>query len=145
RGGGTGDDQDPAVYVQHVDGVPVQPGQDLGGDDLVGRPAGGPATGQVDDVVHHRQQRVHLVRGQQHGDLLLAGDPGEQGDDLLAAAQVEVGQRLIEQEQPGPADQCVGDQYPLLLAARQVPDPSVGEPVGVDGVQHLPHRLAPVA
>ena len=61
RGGGTGDDQDAAMHVQHVDGVPVQPGKDLGGDDLVGGPAGGPAAGQVDDVVHHRQQRVLIA------------------------------------------------------------------------------------
>ena len=41
-------------------------------------PAGGPARGQVDDAVHHRQQRVHVVRRDQHRDLLLPGDPGEQ-------------------------------------------------------------------
>ena len=115
---GAGDDQHPAVHVQHVHVVAVQPGEDLAGDDLVGGPAGGPPAGQVDDAVHHRQQRVHLVRGQQHGDLLLAGDPGEQGDDLLAAAQVEVGQRLVEQEQPGAADQGVRRSAPAAARRR---------------------------
>ena len=67
--------------------------------------------------------------------LLLGGDPVEQGDDLLAAAQVEVGQRLVEQQQLGPADQGVGDEHPLLLAARQGPDPGVGEPLGIDRVR----------
>ena len=96
--------------------------------------AGGPAGRQVDDPVHDRQQRVHLVRRDQHGDLLLRGDPAEQRDDLLLAADVEVGQRLVEQQQPGTADQRVRDQDPLLLAAGQVADPGVGEPLGVDGV-----------
>ena len=52
RGGArprAGDDQDAAVHVQHVDVVAVQRAKDLGGDDLVGGPAGRPAAGQVDD------------------------------------------------------------------------------------------------
>ncbi len=52
---------------------------------------------------------------------LLAGDPGEQRDDLVAAAQVEVRERLVEQQQPRPADQRVGDQHALLLAAGELP------------------------
>jgi hypothetical protein len=39
----------------------------------------------------------------------------------------------------------VSDQHPLLLAAGRIPDPGIGEPVGVDGVQHLPHRLTAAA
>ena len=97
----------------------VQPAEHLGRGRPRGGAAGGPPGGQVDDAVHHRQQRVHLVGGQQHGDLLLAGDAGEQADDLLAAAEVEVGQRLVQQQQPGAADQGVRDQHPLLLAAGQ--------------------------
>ena len=31
---------------------------------------GGPTIGQIDDTVHHRQQRVHVVRRQQDRDLL---------------------------------------------------------------------------
>ena len=65
--------------------------------------------------------------GEQHGDALVAGDPVEQLDDLVAAAQVEVGQRLVQQQQLGSADQGVGDQDPLLLATGQPPDPGVGE------------------
>ena len=41
-------------------------------------------------------------------------------DDLLAAADVEVGQRLVEQQELRPADQGVGDQDALLLATGQV-------------------------
>ena len=58
---------------------------------------------------------------------LLRGHPGEQRHDLLRAPEVEVGQRLVEQQQLRPADQGVGDQDPLLLAAGERADPAVGE------------------
>ncbi len=133
-----------AVHMQHLHVVPVEPAEHLTSDDLGSRSARRPAAGHVDDAVHHREQGVHLVRRQQHGDLLLAGDSGQQGDDLLAAAQVEVGQRLVEQQQPGPADQCLGDEDPLLLSAGQRPDPGIGEPIGVNSMQHLPDGVVAV-
>ena len=73
---GAGHHHDPAVDPEHVDRVAVELAQHLGADDLVGGPAGGPARGHVDDPVHHRQQRVHVVGREQHGDLLLAGRSG---------------------------------------------------------------------
>ena len=42
------------------------------------RPADGSAAGQVDDPVHHRQQRVDVMGGQQDGDVLFLGYPSEQ-------------------------------------------------------------------
>ncbi len=138
-----GHDQDPAVHVDHVDVMPVQFAEHVAPDDLVGGPAGGPPVGHVDDPVHDRQQRVHLVSRDQHRDPLLPGDAGEQRDDLLLAGDVEVGQRLVEQQQAGAADQRVRDQDPLLLPAGQQPDPRVRDVLGVDGRQHLVHQLAP--
>ena len=55
--------------------------------------------------------------GDQNRDPLLGGDPGQQRDDLLRAAQVEVGERLVEQQQRRTADQRMRDQDPLLFAA----------------------------
>ena len=135
--GVSGDDDDAAVHVEHVDVVAVEPGQHVGADHLLGRPGRRPATGQVDDAVHDRQERVHLVGGEQHRDPLLDGDAVQQRDDLLAGAQVEVGQGLVEKQQPGPGDEGVGDEHPLLFAAREVPDPGVGEALGVDRGKHL--------
>ena len=68
---------------------------------------------------------------------LLARDPREQRDDLLRAAQVEVRERLVEQQQLRRADQRVGDQDPLLLAAREPADARVGEAARADRVEHL--------
>ena len=90
------------------------------------------AVRDVHDPVHHGEQRVHVVRRQEHRDLVLAGQLAEHGDDLLLAAQVEVGKRLVEQEQLRPGDQRVRDQHPLLLTAGQLADPGVGVPVGAD-------------
>ena len=63
---------------------------------------------------------------------MLAGELAEHRDDLLLAAQVEVGERLVEQEQLRPGDQRVRDQHALLLAAGQLADPGVGVPVRAD-------------
>jgi hypothetical protein len=57
--------------------------------------------------------------------------------DLVGAAQVEVRERLVEQQQPRSSDQRVRDQDALLLAAGELADTCVGEAGGVDGVQHL--------
>ena len=71
------DDQDPAVNAQHVDVTPVQGAEHLGADHVLG-PAGGRAPGgHVDDLVCLPHQRVQVVGGDQHRDLLLAGEPGE--------------------------------------------------------------------
>ena len=106
------------------------------------RPGGDPAVGDVHDPVHDAEQRVHVVRGEQHGDLLLAGQPAEHRDDLLLAPEVEVGQRLVEQQQLGPGDQGVRDQHPLLLAAGELAHPRVGVPgrahVAQRRLDHLP-------
>ena len=139
-----GDHQDPVVHPDHVHVLAVQLAEHLGADHLVGGPAGGPAVRHVHDPVHDRQQRVHVVGRDQHRDLLLAGDPAEQFDHVLLAGDVQVGQRLVEQEQPGTADQRVRDQHPLLLAAGQEAHPRVGEPVRAHGLQHLvDHAAAP--
>ena len=82
------------------------------------------------------------MRGQQYRYLLSGRDAVQQGNDLLAAADVEVGQGLVQQQQPRAADQGVRDQYPLLLPAGQQPHPGISEPGRVDRVQHLGDRFA---
>ena len=131
------------MNAQHVDVAPVQGAEHLGPDHVIG-PAGRRAPGcHVDDGVRLAHQRVHVVGGDQHRDLLLAGEPGQDSDDALLAAQVEVGERFVEQQQPGAADDGVRDHHPLLLAARQLPDPGVGVGLGVDRPQRLGGQVAP--
>jgi hypothetical protein len=61
----------------------------------------------------------------------------QQTDDLLRTPRIEVREGLVEQQQLGTTDQRVGDQYPLLFAARQLTDTTIGEFAGVNGAQHL--------
>ena len=94
-----GDHQHPALDVDHLDVVAVEPAQGVRAHHLVGRARGGAAVGEVDDAIHDRQQRVHVVRGEQDRDVLLGGDPSQELDDLGGGSDVEVGQRLVEQQQ----------------------------------------------
>ena len=126
-GAGLGDDQHAAVELQHVDVVSVQLAQDIGTHDLLGRPAGGAPGGHVDDPVHHRQQRVHLVSRKQDRHLVPAAtldgavrrSPARSAGPGLPAARPE--------EQPRTADEGVCDEHTLLLTAREAPDAAVGE------------------
>ena len=62
------------------------------------------------------------MRGDEHGDLLLRRDARQEVDDLLLAPDVQVREGLVKQQQARPADQCVRDEDPLLLATRKIPD-----------------------
>src|SRR5579875_2140915 len=139
---GAGHHDHAAVHAQHVDMVAVQAAQHLRAHHLLHRAGGGPAAGQVHDPVDHRQQRVHLVGGDQHRHPLLGGDSGQQRDHLLCAAQIKAGQRLVEQQHLRAADQRVADQHPLQLPARQQPDPAVGKRLRLHRLEHLLHPAA---
>ena len=60
------------------------------------------------------------MSGDEHSDLLLGRYTGHKLDHLLFAADVEVGQRLVEQEQTRVADEGMGDQDTLLLTTREI-------------------------
>ena len=66
----------------------------------------------------------------------------EQRDDLLLASDVEVREWLVEQQQLAAADERVGDQHPLLLAAGEVADARVREARRVDRLEHLVDECA---
>ncbi len=51
--------------------------------------------------------------------------------------QIQTVQRLVEQQQPGPAGERLGDQQPLLLPAGQPPDRLVGVAGGADQLDQL--------
>ena len=92
--------------------------------------------------------RVHSCGGyvvcrDEHRDLLLAGEAGQDRDDTLLAAQVQVGEVLIQQQPPRTADHGVRDHDPLLLTAGQLTDPGVGVAPGVDGGQGLGDQFPP--
>ena len=98
---GAGNHQHPAVHVDHLDAVTVEAAEGVGLDDLGSGARRRTAIRQVHDAIHDRQQRVHVVRRKKDGDVLLGGDTGQQVDNLGGGVDVEVGQRLVEQQQLG--------------------------------------------
>ena len=119
--GGT-DHHDAAAQPEHVDLGPVEIGEALSGHDLVGgahRPA---AADQVEDAVHHRQDGVDLMGDEHHRGVRFAPSRINQGADRLLVLQVERQKRLVGEENPGIAEECLGDPQPLLLAAREQPN-----------------------
>ena len=84
------------------------------------------------------------MRREQHRDTLVGDDPVEKCDDFLTTFQVEVGERLVEKQQPRPADESVGDQDPLLLSSRQAPHTGVAEALCVYGREHPVHCILAV-
>ena len=101
-----------------------------------------PALPQHGDALAHRQ-RLELVRGGvDHGHAELAVQALELGAGVVAELGIEVGQRLVEQQQARPADQRAADRDPLLLAARERARPA-GERVA--DAQHLGDLADPLA
>ncbi len=112
----------PSEVSQHLDRRLVEVGQRLGRDH-VGRLAREHAAARdVDDAIEIRQQRVHVVRDEQDRHPLLATDPVEQRRNRDLIRQVEAVERLVEEQQLRPADECLRDQEPLLLAAGELAD-----------------------
>ena len=71
----------------------------------------------VDDAVDEGKDRVDVVRDEQDGDALGPADAADQLRDRLLVVQVEAVERLVEKQHPGAADESLGDEDPLLLAA----------------------------
>ena len=94
--------------------------------------------------------RVHDHHGVRHGQglLLIVGDI-DKGDahglldalklilHVLAQAQVQCAQRLVQQQDLGPVDQSAGDGHALLLSAGQRGYRALLKSVEVDHVEHL--------
>ena len=65
-----------------------------------------------------QRHRLHLVVGDIDHRRAEAGvEPGDFGAHLEPGLGVEIGEGLIEQEHPGPADQGAAQRNPLPLAA----------------------------
>jgi hypothetical protein len=132
-----GYDEDTAVDMEDIDVVSIKFAQHLGSDDLFSRSASHASRSEIDDSVHNRKKRIHLVRWEEYRYALFGRDSGEEFDDFLAATNVEVCKWLVQQQQLRPTDQRMGNQYPLLLSAGELADARVGEPASVNGVEYL--------
>ncbi len=69
------------------------------------------AAAEVQHPVQRAQQRVQLVRAEQHGDAELALQPAHQPHHLALPVRVEADQRLVQQQQAGrPSSACASSR-----------------------------------
>jgi hypothetical protein len=66
----------------------------------------------------------------------------QERDDVALVAHVEVGERLVEQQQLGLAHERLGDGDALLLATRQLRHAALGQLASTHGVEHVVHPRA---
>ena len=91
------------------------------------------------------EDRVDVVRHDQHRHLALAADALDEARDGLLVVQVEAVQRLVQEQDAGAGDQRLRDQQPLLLTARQLAQRPAGVRAGAHQLDHVVHPLPPVA
>ena len=82
---------------------------------------------QHHDPVAQADQLRHLARGDQYAEPL-RGQLPQPGVDLALGADIDAAGRLVEQQQPGIAEDLLGQHDLLLVAARQGADRDVWIP-----------------
>src|SRR5579862_4992445 len=136
-------DDAPAVAAeQHLDRRGVQPAERLRGDHLLGRAGDRGAAGEVHDAVEVAEDRVHVVRDEEHGDVLLPADPLDERRDGHLIREVEAVERLVEHEEPRPPHERLRDQQTLLLAAGERADRPSRIALRANELGHLVHAPA---
>ena len=84
----------------------------------------------------------HVGREDDRGGLAQLGDERE---DVATTLRIERADRLVEDEEPRPIDECLGDPEPLAHPARIPADPPVRRIGQPDPLEHLGRALARVA
>ncbi len=112
------------------------------GHNLVDRADHRRACAEIEHAVDRVDERVELVGAEHDRDLEIVADAPRGFDDALLMRRVERDQRLVEQQQARPAEQCLAEQHLLALAARQFADRALGKIARADFVQR-PVDLAP--
>jgi hypothetical protein len=72
-----------------------------------------------DEVVGDPLEIVHQVRGEHHRDVTFDGQVGEGGEKLAPGERIERGERLVEQQHPGPLGQRQAQRDLGSLPTRQ--------------------------
>jgi hypothetical protein len=90
------------------------------------------AVHQIEHSIDQRQDRIDLVRHEQHCGVMAAPTLVDQRRDQVLVGEVEAEQRLVAQQDPRVADQSLRDPQSLLLTAGHGTDGSVGKRLGAD-------------
>ncbi len=112
-------------------------------DELLWRPRlDEPTVDEDADPVCERRGVLEVVRHEQRRQALLAEDPLELDADRLPGVRVECGQRLVEEEHPGPARERAGERDPLALPAGELARPCRGEMPDPEPIEQLGDAVA---
>ena len=103
-----------------------------------------PALAQDQHFVAQLEALLQIVCHQHGGDLKLGADLPQQAIELAAEGRVQAAGRLIEQQQPGSADQRAGDRAALFLAAGELVRPPAGGVGQMKALEHLIHLAVPL-
>ncbi len=88
---------------------------------------------EEDDPVAELGDLIHVVRREDDGNPLLVATAPDEGADLDGDIRVEGGRRLVQQRDPRPGEERLGQHHPRGLTGRepldlptaQVPDPKL--------------------
>lgn len=112
---------------QNLDRSLEQPCQGFRRDDLSRGARNCPAGSDIDDAIEIGQYRVDIVGDHDHRHTLGRADVMDQRCNCALIGKVEAVKGLIEEEEPGPQNQCLGDEEPLLFATRELSDWPIGK------------------
>ena len=110
------------------------------------RAEGCAALAEIEDAVHRVEQRIELVRGEEHGDALGLLNPLHQRDGRLLEVRIEAQQRFVEQKQLRLAEQRLREEQPLELASGELAQRPRRERLrldGCDGAVHVASARSP--
>ena len=140
-----GHDEKAVLDAHHLDLRAVEARQHRAGDDFVDRADHRRAGAEIEHAVDRVDQRIEFVGAEDDRDLQLVAQPPRDVDDALLVGRVERDQRLVEQQQPRPAEQRLAEQQALALAAREFADRAARQIARVDVIERpvdfAPRRL----
>src|SRR5580698_1203662 len=87
--------EDARAEADHLDGRLIERGEHRRGDDLVDRPECGVPAREIEHAIDRTEQRVELMRAEQHGDTKLPLQGFRQADDGVLVMRIETDERLV--------------------------------------------------
>lgn len=108
--------EDAAIHAHHVDRRAVQARKDGLRNDLVDGAERRASAAEIQHAVERIQQRIELVRREQHGDIQLALHAPHEFDHARLMPRIETDERFVQQQQARIAEQTLREQQPLTLA-----------------------------
>src|SRR5262245_65878304 len=128
-------DKNMAIGTNDLDFGTVQSRQHSCVDYFVDGAEHGLAVAQIEHTVERAKQLVEFMRAEQNGDIALAANLVHHVDSDFLVSRIEADQRLVKQQQFRSAEQSLGEQKSLALAAGHLGQGSRCKMTSADGVE----------